>query len=61
MEFDYNQLPAETQEALDNLAEMTPSEICDYFDRLATDHIESGTYSTAADYICAARLLRSLR
>lgn len=60
MEFDYNQLPLETQEALDNLSEMTLGEICDYFDRLAADHIESGTYNTAADYIYAAMRLRSL-
>jgi len=55
-----DRFPLETREALQDLQTMTYEDLTDYFDRLASDHIESGTYATAADYIEAADRIRRL-
>lgn len=52
------QVPAEVRDSLNELQLFDDNGLAGYFDRLADDHIESGTYATAADYIEAANRLR---
>lgn len=47
--------------SLRDLEMMPHDRLCEYFENLAKDHVESGTYATAADYIEAADRIRNLQ
>ena len=50
----------EYREASADLGEMGDADLADYFDRLADDHYDSGTFCTSADYAEAAARIRNL-
>jgi len=50
----------EYREASADLGEMGDADLADYFDRLAEDHYDSGTFATAADYAEAAARIRAM-